>query len=1052
MSNWREQLSEESESKAIVAWLTEYYHIPTLVFLFGFAFWNRIRNWSNFVIDGDVFFSGNDPWYHYRSTQYAVENNLATMPFDPWTYFPFGTSTGQFGTLFDQLIALTALIVGLGSPSESLVGHVFLVAPAFFGLAICIPAYLIGARLGGRFGGLVTVGFVALAPDRLLQVSLAGNVQHHSAEVLFMSLSILGVMVALAVAEREKPVFELVTSGDIGILRGTIGWSMLAGIAMGLYLWAWPPGLWIFGILGAFFVVHLSISHVRGTSPEHAAFVGVISMVTAGILQLSTVRTLELGVTSRSILQPGLAFFVAAGIFFLAWLSREVEHRDLAPSAYPGIVAGLMITATLLVYLILPDIFSFFFGQVDRIFGFITTPGTAAGTIGEAQPPADRLGYLFDRYQLAVVTAAIGALIIIARQIISERRNGEQLLILVFAVFMVSATFTQVRFGYYLTIPIGALNAVLVSFLMKTIGSATTDHQEFTIESYQVMTIAVVILVMFVPLLGVPWIGADVNAVDRSNQLSQPGDVMGWEDSLSWMAENTPEEGQYANPDGDPMELYGTFDRTDDHEYPDGAYGVLSWWDYGHWITAQGERIPNANPFQQGASQAADFLLAQDETEALDVMEENFDDHENAQTRYVMVDWKMAETETSPFVRGKFFAPAEFHSEFDRTDLFERILTSPEQPETQQQLLSGSTIAHQQAYYESMITRLYHYHGSHAEPRPVGVDRTPVGEGENPVVGFESMEEAREWADAHEDRTVGGIGTNPEEPVDALEHFRLVHLSDVSALGTGDRDLDLQRHGVNYGQQNVLQRDLQNTGILQAFQQFSQNPEDEAIRSLTGSNPAWTKTFERVPGATITIEDGPANQELTVSVPIVPENGEQFTYEQRVETDSNGEATTTVPYATEGYEEWGVDEGYTKVAATASDPYTIMSSPDFDEIDLDDPDSLMQYVGTANVTEGQVIGEDDSPVSVSLDEQQLIDPDQLDETDDGENGTDTEEDGQSVDEEDGTDGDESTTDEEDGTEDDDESTTDEEDGTGDGEETTTDEEDDTNDDEETSDE
>ncbi len=70
--------------------------------------WNRVRSWQNFIVDGEVLFSGNDAWYHYRSTQYVVQNWPSTMPFDPWTNFPYGTSNGQFGTLFDQIIATVA--------------------------------------------------------------------------------------------------------------------------------------------------------------------------------------------------------------------------------------------------------------------------------------------------------------------------------------------------------------------------------------------------------------------------------------------------------------------------------------------------------------------------------------------------------------------------------------------------------------------------------------------------------------------------------------------------------------------------------------------------------------------------------------------------------------------------------------------------------------------------------------------------------------------------------------------------------------------------------
>ncbi len=962
MSNWREQLSEDSETEAALAWLNAYYHIPVLVVLVFFAFWNRIRNWSNFVIDGTVYYSGNDPWYHLRSTEYAVENNLGTMPFDPWTYFPIGTSTGQFGTLFDQVIALVALIIGLGSPSESLVRHVFLVAPAFFGLAICIPAYLIGRRLGGRFGGLVTVGFIAFAPDRLLQVSVAGNVQHHSAEMLFMALSMLGMMVALTVAEREKPVYELVKAGEIDTLRGTIGWSILTGVAIGVYLWTWPPGVWIFGILGAFFVIHLSLKHIRGRSPEHAAFVGVISFVTAGILQLSTVRTMELSATSRSILIPVMAFVVAGGVLFLAWLSREVEQKDLTPAAYPGIVGGVMITATALVWLLLPDLFSFFYGQIDRVFGFITSPGQAAGTIGEAQPPNDRLQHLYDRYQLAVLTAAIGGLIIIAREIISNDRDGQELLILIWAVFIVSATFTQVRFGYYLTIPIGALNAVLVSFLMKTLGSAASD--DFHIETYQVLTVAVVILVMFVPLLGVPWIGADANAVDAADGWSQPEDVVAWDDGLTWLSENTPEQGQYANPDGDPMEQFGTFDRTDDFEYPDGSYGVLSWWDYGHWITTSGERIPNANPFQQGASGAADFLLAQDEDEALSIMEENFDENENAQTRYVMVDWMMVETETIRPIQGKFFAPTEFHDEFEPQDFFERVRLGEQDPQSPQDLFSTSLMAHEQPYYESMVSRLYHYHGSQQDPEPIGFQRGGLAEGENPITVFDTVEEAEEWADERIDRSVGGFGVSPSESVEALEHFRLVHQSDVSSLLVSEQEGELQQqHGLFFGKDQVFNRDIQNSGILDAYlEQVAENPQNpteeeqliaqqQALDS-TINNPAWTKTFERVPGATIEGSGGSANEAVTLTVEMEPENGEPFTYQQRVETDENGEFTATVPYATDGYDEWGVEEGYTDTDVRATGNYEVLTQSGLG--------------AEFDVSEGQVIGEDDSVVEVDL--------------------------------------------------------------------------------------
>ena len=89
-------------------------------------------------------------------------------------------------------------------------------------------------------------------------------------------------------------------------------------------------------------------------------------------------------------------------------------------------------------------------------------------------------------------------------------------------------------------------------------------------------------------------------------------------------------------------------------KYPDTAYGVMSWWDYGHYIETIGHRMPNANPFQAGIGGrkdsineenrpgAATFLTAQSEDEASAVLEAIDPDPDKAGARYIMSDTKMA--------------------------------------------------------------------------------------------------------------------------------------------------------------------------------------------------------------------------------------------------------------------------------------------------------------------------------------------------------------------------------------------------------------------------
>jgi dolichyl-diphosphooligosaccharide--protein glycosyltransferase len=71
-----------------------------------------------------------------------------------------------------------------------------------------------------------------------------------------------------------------------------------------------------------------------------------------------------------------------------------------------------------------------------------------------------------------------------------------------------------------------------------------------------------------------------------------------------------------------------------------------------------------------------------------------------------------------------------------------------------------------------------------------------------------------------------------------------------------------------------------------------------------------------------------------------------------------------VPYSTTGYDELGTSEGYTNVSVRASGPYQI-STPARANESL----AFIRHQATANVTEAQVVGADDSPVTVELTEE-----------------------------------------------------------------------------------
>ena len=958
MSNSRGTSAQNPEPESTLDRVKTWYHVPALLLVLGFMLWNRARNYGSYIVDGEVLFSGTDPWYHYRSTMYVVRNWPATMPFDPWTYFPYGNRSGQFGTLMDQVFGTIAIIIGLGDPSAHTVAMVALFAPPVMGALAAIPTYYMGRRLAGRIGGVTAAGILALSAGLFLQRSLVGVYDHQVAEGLLQVTSVLAVMVALSVAERDKPVYEQFLDRDVPALRETVGYSILAGFAISLYLWTWPPAVLLLGILGTFFLLWLTLEFVRGKSPEHTAIVGAVTMTTVTVLQLAVVQRLTISATDHTLLQVLLAAAIAAGCVFMAWLARYMEANDYDRTLYPVAIGGILATGAILAAVLTPDFFSYFVDQILRVVGFTQNPGATQTSVGEATPLREP-GRLYQYHGLALFTAIVGAVLVLFNQTVSGKATAERFLIVVWFAFILAASFTQIRFGVYLVFPVAALSAVAVGYVIRWSDFSFDDG----VEAYEVITIASVVLILFGTLL---LVSPTAMAVGGS---ASPGQApAAWSESMEWLDENSPEEGAYGTGGNGSLEYYGTYADRDDYDYGQGEYGVLSWWDYGHIITVQGERIPNANPFQQGSTTAANFLLAPNETQANNVLEEV--DEGDAETRYVAVDWKMANTYGQG--GGKFFAPPRFYdvSNVSASDYYGSV-RSRQNP---QRYMNYRT----QDYYESMVVRLYEYHGSAKEvqsssqPFVYVVDwerattqsgqtiRATPSDGSPAVKRFQTMEAARNFTESDGTAQIGGFGAQPGERVPALEHYRYVGSSETSAYSSGAHN-QFQLFESVFGGLPSERATGGTCGANQTTMPIGNQTycmPDAAAGVLDHTNPAWTKIFERVPGGTI---EGTAPENTTVEASVPMRNnvtGETFTYTQRVEVGSDGRFEMTVPYSTTGYDAWGTEEGYTDVSVRAEGPYEFSVPVN--------PRASVPLNGTADVTEGQVIGENDSATTVDL--------------------------------------------------------------------------------------
>jgi dolichyl-diphosphooligosaccharide--protein glycosyltransferase len=894
------------------------YHIPVIAALMGFMLWVRVRHYERMIGEnGEPLYRGNDPYYHRRTTEYVIQNYPFNMPYEVWTGFDTGKTVGQFGTIFDQVVATVALVVGLGSPSNSTITLVTVLTPPVIAVLCVPPMYYVGKRLGGRMAGLIGVLVLAITPGQFLSRSVAGVYDHHIAEVLGTALVLAIGMTMLTVAQREKPIYEFLETRELGLLKRPVAWGAALGVAFTLTMLVWPPAVFLVGVFAIFLFLHLSLEFVHGHSPDHVAIPSVVAMVVTAVLMLPFLTKIRLDTVELSTLQPLLALLTAGGAVFMAAVGRLWEDRDLPRYGYPLAVAGVGAAAALLLALVAPDTFSFVLRQIERVAGLGSTD--TAATVGEAQAVDNPIRFFFSSYGLAFYTGMIGVLLVMGKALLADRPRAEEILVGVFTVLIVVFTLTQLRFDYYLVLGIAATNAVLVGQVFELIDLSDGRTDVTNVKPYQVLIVFAILFVVAGPLVAT---AAPITAADS---LTNPGEYQDWQDGLEYLSSETPEVGEYG--DGGPrtLEYYGSYRRTDDFPYKSGEYGVIAWWDYGHYITYGGERIPVANPFQQQATESADFLLAGNESDSIEILNE--DNGEGAGVRYVMIDYKLGYAGTR-----KYNAPVVFESRHDlsRQDIG---ITLADPGALQQGRFSSRWAIHTQRAYESMRVRLYQFHGSARDPANFVslFERSQIGGGiptaptnSPPIRQFNTSEQARQAAQANPNAIHGGLFGQPGERVEALQHFRLVHASEPS---------DSSR--------------------------LDESPIYENVRA-NGPQIPYVKTFERVGGARIE-GSGPANAEVRATVEMtLPPVNRTFSYTQYARTDAQGNFEMVVPYSTTGYDEYGPEAGYANTSVRATGDYQFTAAPE---------NGSNIFIGTAAVTEGQVLGENDTATRVTLEGQ-----------------------------------------------------------------------------------
>jgi dolichyl-diphosphooligosaccharide--protein glycosyltransferase len=271
-----------------------------------------------------------------------------------------------------------------------------------------------------------------------------------------------------------------------------------------------------------------------------------------------------------------------------------------------------------------------------------------------------------------------------------------------------------------------------------------------------------IILVFFITFL--PNISPAINTASQAR--FAPSDA--WCESLSWLKDNTPD------PFGDPNFYYDFYETP--FRYPETAYGVVAWWDYGYWIIRIGHRLPNCDPGGGAREVVARFFTAQDEASANEILDQ-------WGSKYVIVDNAIAKV-----VGGKFQALATFSG--NSPDKFYGIYYQLKDNTLEPVLLFYPE------YYRSFIVRLYNFDGGRVIARSSIVISseekvTPDGQFYRQITdakSFGSYEDARAYITSQKSGNYKVVSPNPYvSPVTlpALNHYKLIYSSKGSVTDPG---------------------------------------------------------------------------------------------------------------------------------------------------------------------------------------------------------------------------------------------------------------------------
>lgn len=814
----------------------------------------------------EVAFSSTSGYLTYQRSHEIAQTLTPNFLSDQFTY-PF-VEAARTGFVYELFIGLQSAILGGSPETTAMLLKIYTVV--FFAIAVVMLYFLVKELTSSEIAVLSSVLFVAFPGSTLTNsVATSGSVFSFELALLFTTLYFVNRLLQYV---NENPVLFtdtglLKTGEDLPGVRRF--WTLFVGSVLFTSLYAWTQIHAPMVLAGVFFITgffYVGMWSENRKNKEHIQ--GVLFLLSSALVASTALRGAVIDFPIGEIYSYTFAIIFVASTTLALALWWFITVKDI-PTSVSQFVTQSNRNEQLFARRRISWAIFFVSGAIPAAVaiserGWSNIREYMVGASGSQPLQVESYYQIFQPLTSQNVqniflsefgTFAYVGLIGLAAYVLLEVYDAysgyvttrEGVLIGMGIAFTVPQIFAT-TFMMYFAVVASVFSAILIHRIFEYVD--LTDTPLNNLKGYQII-IVVMVLVLFIPTLVYPVSGTVAVEAQSTNV-----------ESGSW---------------GSTAEFLSEIESESDDED-----AVAITWRSGSPYIGATEGVRTTSYSQQSAEFASKYLLSTTEDNADKVLDE-YNTGENPE--YIVINSNMAYAESD------FGWIAETHPDYTARDFFTPVYN--------QDTGRYAFGINEQKYYESLLVRMYFYHGSAYEQQPIAVTYqkntvrgqefavTKTTDGfkkTDHVQKFDSIRKANQYVNPTDEngdpietndvRHVGGVGLHAQEPVPALEQHRYIGSSE---------------------------QDIRNSRALRTHAQTVSEYSSGLTLADFIIEGSETKVFERVEGATISGSGAPPNSRVRVLLTLTNENtGQQFRYIQITQSDKNGNFEMRVPYSSTG--------------------------------------------------------------------------------------------------------------------------------------------------------